>query len=345
MNIITEGSAKLKVQTPEIVSRSMEVFYNPIMKFNRDLSILILQSIPKKDMQIVLPLAGSGVRGIRFLKELKKNKIKSISFNDYDSKSIRSIKNNLKLNKINKKIKISNCDANLFLVNSMGFDYIDVDPFGTSNPFLDSSIKRMSRGGILAITNTDTAALAGTYPKTCVRKYWAVPKKGYMMHEHGLRILIRKIQLIGMQYDKALTPIFSYFKDHYFRVFFKCVKGKKEADKIAKQHGFFNEVGPMWDGDLWDKELVKKMCKNADSKNKELLKFLKIIKEESKISSVGFYDIHKISKTEKIKIIMKKEDVIKKIKKQGFKASETHFSGTSIRTDMSYERFLKTLKG
>ena len=88
---------------------------------------------------------------------------------------------------------------------------------------LDSAIKRISRNGILAVTNTDTAALTGTYPKACIRKYWSMPKRDYMMHETGLRILIRKVQLVGMQYEKALYPIFSYFKDHYFRIFFQCV--------------------------------------------------------------------------------------------------------------------------
>ena len=51
------------------------------------------------------------------------------------------------------------------------------------------------------------------------------------MHETGIRILIRKIQLIGAQYNKALTPIFSYSKEHYFRVFLKCEKGKEAASK------------------------------------------------------------------------------------------------------------------
>ena len=44
------------------------------------------------------------------------------------------------------------------------------------------------------------------------------------MHEIGLRILIRRVQLAGSVYDKALIPILSYSKEHYMRVFFKCEK-------------------------------------------------------------------------------------------------------------------------
>ena len=74
------------------------------------------------------------------------------------------------------------------------------------------------------------------------------------------------------------------------------------------------------------------------------MKFLKIIKEESKINVVGFYDMHSIAKKEKLKTMMKKEDVIKKIRKKGFKAANTHFSGTGIRTNVDYNKLLSLLK-
>jgi len=369
---VSEGTATIKIKKSAKISKEMDVFYNPAMKINRDISILLLNSVDKGNMQIALPLAASGIRGIRFLKELDKNKIKNISFNDYDVKAVRSIKNNLKLNnfknvtiikKLNQhnkknsknnqnKILVFNEDADLFLLNSKGFDYIDVDPFGSSNNFLDAAIKRIARDGILAITNTDTAALTGTFPKVCARKYWALPKLDYMMHETGVRILIRKVQLVGMQFEKALIPIFSYYKDHYYRIFFKCVKSKVECDKISKKHGMFNGAGPLWVGSLWDEKLTSKMyslinlLKNKKIKNQnktinqdnELIKFLKIIKGESKIDAVGFFDIHDAVKRKKLGKIIKKEELIFKIRKKGYKAADTHFSGTGIRTGIEYKK-------
>jgi len=266
--LIKEGTAIIKISKKEKISKKLPVFYNPIMKFNRDISVLLLNSINKNNLQIALPLAGTGIRGIRFLKELKKGKVKNISFNDYSKKSIRIIKENLILNniKIKNKIKIYNKDANLFLLESSGFDYIDIDPFGTPNPYLDSAIKRLSREGILAVTATDTSALCGTYLNACLRKYWAIPSRTEIMHAVGLRILIRKIQLIGTQYEKALTPIFSYSKDHYMRVFLKCEKSKSKTDEILKQHKMFNNAGPMWLGKLWDNKLVNRMYKLSKNK-------------------------------------------------------------------------------
>jgi tRNA (guanine26-N2/guanine27-N2)-dimethyltransferase len=142
---------------------------------------------------------------------------KYIYLNDYDKTAVKNIQKNIKLNKVDKNnIHISNKDANLFLLESKGFDYIDLDPFGSPNPFLDSSIQRMSRNGILAVTATDTAALTGTYPSTTRWKYWATNYLCPEKHELALRILIRKIQLIGTQYERALIPLFSYTKEHYY---------------------------------------------------------------------------------------------------------------------------------
>jgi len=334
--IIQEGKARIKIAKGKITSK-LPIFYNPIMKFNRDISILLLNSINKNNLQIALPLSGTGVRGIRFLLELKKNKIKNISFNDNNKNFLKIIRTNLRLNKIKKKVNIFNEDANLFLLKSPGFDYIDIDPFGTPNPFLDSAIKRISRNGILAVTATDTSALCGTYINACKRKYWALPLHSEIMHEIGLRILIRKIQLIGSQYDKALLPIFSYYKDHYMRTFLYCEKGKTKVDNILKQHSHFQNSGPLWLGNLWHTKLVNKMLKNA--KTKDLVKFLVIIKEESKINTVGFYDTHKLSKK-----IIKKDILIKKIKSKGYKASKTHFKGEGIRSNIPRKELIKLIQ-
>ena len=75
---ISEGSIKIRIQKSGKISKGMDVFYNPVMSLNRDISVLLLNSVGKKNVQIADPLAASGVRSIRFLKELNKNKIKNI---------------------------------------------------------------------------------------------------------------------------------------------------------------------------------------------------------------------------------------------------------------------------
>ncbi|MBN1644942.1 tRNA (guanine(10)-N(2))-dimethyltransferase [Candidatus Woesearchaeota archaeon] len=356
-----EGKAVFFASTGKI-SKELSVFYNPVMKLNRDISILLLNSINKSRLQISDILAGSGIRSVRFVKELKKGKIKSICANDNNKKAVKIIKKNIRLNKAN-KIKVCNQDANEFLLKSSGFDYIDVDPFGSPNPFLNSAIVRLSRNGILAVTATDTSALAGSHELACKRKYWAKPLKNELMHEAGIRILIRKIQLIGAQFEKALIPIFTHASDHYYRVYFKCKKSKQEIDKLQRQHLYLLYCGKclntktshynlgycckkemiwagmLWAGRLWDSKLTKKMFKNIGKRNKDLIKLLALIERESRITAVGFIDIHKVSKAYK-KPLPKQGIILKKIKLKGFKAEKTHFNNTAIRTDMPIKKLI-----
>ena len=350
MKKIQEGSAIIEIDENPKVSKKLEVFYNPIMKLNRDLTVLLLNSIPNKQMKIADIMAGTGVRSIRMIHELNKGKIKEIYVNDISS--INKIKKNIKLNKI-KKVNLSSEDANLFLLKSEGFDYIDIDPFGNPNEFLDAAVKRISRNGVLGVTATDTSVLAGTYPKTAKRLYWANTFRNGFMHESALRILSRKVQLIGAQYDKALIPIFSYAKEHYVRVFFRCIKGKKECDEVIKQHKYviFNPktlgyeitsldykrdcitIGPMFVGSLNDKELVKKMIKS--SKNKEEAKLLAMIYGELDI--VGSYDIHMLSKKLNVSV-PSFEPIIKKAK-----ATRVHYNPTAIKTNINIKELSKLI--
>ncbi len=362
MKQINEGKARLNISTGKI-SKKLPVFYNPDMELNRSISIALLNSVSNKDMQIALPLAGSGIRGIRFLLELKKSKIKNIGFNDMNQKAIDSIKTNLELNKIkiSDKINIHNKDANLFILESNGFDYVDIDPFGSPNFLLDSACKRMARGGILAVTATDTGALAGTFKAAGIRKYWAKPMKNELMHETALRILIRKVQLIAAQYEKALIPIYCHATLHYDRVYFKVEKGRQKADALLKEHKYilycdkcmerkvseynlsvcscgnkFSYAGPLWAGKLWDPKLALKMAKDSH------VKLLNIISNESKINSIGFYDIHKLAKLYGF-AIPRIDLLVDMVIKKGYKASRTHFSGYSIRSDIGLKQLVELL--
>ncbi len=354
--VITEGKAKIKVNESGRVTRKMPVFYNPAMKLNRDISVLLLKSIKGAELKIADPLAASGVRAIRFINELKSSKVSKVYVNDGSKAAAASIRSNLKLNKISaRKATVSNEEANMFLLKNKHFDYIDIDPFGTPVTFLDSAVKGISRNGILAVTATDTAALSGTAPRACLRKYWSVPLKNYLMHEIGLRILARRVQLAAASHEKALFPVYSYSMLHYMRVFFRCNSKSGDVDNVLKSHqqiSYCNDclslelpakencsncksrkmavAGPLWTGDLWDAKLAGLICGNSkDEKNGS---FLNILSEESKISALGFYDTHVFSSKFGIHA-PKLESVISALRKRGFMAARTHFSGNGIRSD------------
>lgn len=349
MQTITEGKATINASAETKISKQMEVFYNPRMKINRDLTIAVINAWEKNNLQIADPFAASGIRTIRILKECKKEKIESIWLNDHSSDAIEQIKKNFKLNfpekslmnKVNVEIFMK--DANMFLLESQGFDYIDLDPFGSPVSFLDSACKRIARDGILAVTATDTSALCGAFPDACKRKYAATPLHSSIMHEIGLRILIKKCQEVAAQYDRALCPLFSYAKDHYMRVFFECKKGKTKANEIVEQHKIIkmnNEhVGPLWMGLLWDKAFVKIM----KTEEEETKKFLDVIKEEAEIEQVGFYEIHALCKRNKLHI-PQYAPLMRAINEAGHRVARTHFSLNGMRSTISENELLERIR-
>ncbi len=366
--IIKEGKASIRIDESGRVTRKMPVFYNPAMRLNRDISILLLKSSGGSCLRIADPLAASGVRSIRFLKELGSKKVCVVCVNDGSAEAAASIRSNLKINKVSAgKAVVSNEEANIFLLKNKPFDYIDIDPFGTPVTFLDSAVKSISREGIIAVTATDTAALSGTAPRACLRKYWSVPLKNYLMHELGLRILARRVQLEAASHEKALIPVYSYSMLHYMRIFFRCSGKPGDVDAVMGNQGFVtfchnclhvcvcslnrcetckNEnvviAGPMWNGKLWDAKLAELISRNnKDEKNS---KFLKTISDESKVSSLGFYDTHVFSSKFGIRV-PKLESVISGLRKRGFLAERTHLSGNGIRTNADYASSVKIIAG
>lgn len=47
------------------------------------------------------------------------------------------------------------------------FTAIDLDPYGGPNKFLDGAIQSIQEGGLLMVTATDMAVLAGNTPEAC----------------------------------------------------------------------------------------------------------------------------------------------------------------------------------
>lgn len=352
---IIENNVKIQVNLPKFdVNKKMPIFYNPIMQSHRNITITLLNAI-NKPLKISLPLAGSGIRALRILKEVKK--IKQLSVNDKKENFKKTFEKNLKLNNLKNNLEIKNEDANIYLLSSEGFDYIDIDPFGSPNPFLASAISTISRDGILAITATDTAAFTGSYPKVTKRKYWSTTNKNYMMHELGLRILIRKVQLQGTQFGKALIPILSYHKDHYFRVYFKSIKSKTKCDEILQNHEYFlycptcleffiskynnhncckkqmQFTGPLYIGKLFDKSLIKKMVKINHFKQEQ--KFLETLNNE--LDMPGFYNLHIISKKYKNNPI-KLQEALKLLK-----ATPTHFCSYGFKSKLNIKKIVNLI--
>ena len=367
---IEEGLTKIEFPEFEKVSSAAPVFYNPHMEMNRDLSILAIQVFQKqenREINVCDLFGGSGIRGVRYKNEI--DGIGEVSINDISETANHYERHNIQLNNLN-DVEVYQHDASMFLRMKRGeFDVIDIDPFGTPSPFLDSAGYCARRNSLLCVTATDTSALCGTYQEPCIRKYNSKPYKSEYCHETGIRILAGFVALTLSKYAKFIEVKMSHSTEHYMRLYLEVKKGSKKTDESLKNIGYISHcksclhrqtsnglaspidevcpvcgeklvhAGPLWLGNIQDDKFIEKMIEEADIKKintqKEALKLLNKCLAESDAPAT-FYDVHSICKS--LKLSAPKFDLIlSELESNGFKASKTHFNPLGIKTDANIE--------
>jgi tRNA (guanine26-N2/guanine27-N2)-dimethyltransferase len=326
-------------------------FYNPVMEVNRDISVLVVQRLVKKGGSRILDgLSGTGIRGIRFAKEVEGDF--SVLLNDWNEYSYELILENIKKNDV-QKTEGRQEDLNLLLSKSE-FGYVDVDPFGTPIHFLDNALKAVTKGGLLAVTATDTAALAGSYPHACRRKYDADPIQTKTRHEVGLRILIGYCARRAAKMGLRIQPLISHSTDHYYRTYMGVVLGKSEMLVEPDDVGYLwrnpttleasleeernNDVqvvaGPLWKGRIWDSGFLKELRPRSYMSSKTS-KLLDLLKTESMIDE-PYYSSDELASLLKVHTPSLAR-IMKSLQDNGFSASPTHFDPKGFRTNAPME--------
>lgn len=374
---VEEGLTKIQFPEFDKISSDAPVFYNPHMELNRDISILALQTFQKQEdrnINICDLFGGSGIRGVRYKNEI--DGVGHVLINDISETANEYERHNVELNNL-KDIEIFQHDASMFLRMHKGeFDVIDIDPFGTPSPFLDSAGYCSRRNSLLCVTATDTSALCGTYKEPCIRKYNAKPYKSEYCHETGIRILAGFVALTLAKYSKSIEVKLSHSTEHYMRLYIEVKKGSKKSDECLKNIGYIShckhclyreenkglatstpnicpecgekliQAGPLWLGEIQNEEFISKMIAESENKKlntkKDVLKLLESCCIEAK-SPATFYDVHKICKI--LKISAPKLDLVfGNLEKEGFEAVKTHFNPLGIKTNAPLKKIKEIIK-
>lgn len=379
--MIPDLAKHLGQKVHQVSSKKLPVFYNPRMEFNRDLSVVVLNTYTqnrKEGIRISEPLTGTGIRGIRYALEV--SKVKQVIIGDQDRTSVELAKKNITMNNVDDKVSIKHIDANLHLssiaIGKNQVDVVDLDPYGSPAPFLDSAARAVNKkNGLLCITATDMPALVGIKKRICIRKYGAVPLKTMYAHETALRILIAASVLAITRHGHGTQPILTHSTDHYVRIYLKIHRGKEKAKQTVSRLGYIchcercftrNMItlsepmgkmcpecggplmigGPLWIDELANKNFVRKCIKEAKKlplgKIKDVLKLLHRIVGELEISPT-FFDIHILAKRLKISS-PPLSVIISNLRRRGYLAARTHFNNTGIRTNAAASEVMDILK-
>ena len=375
--IIREG--KVQVLVPKLAAYGVvpsdyapskaPVFYNPVMEFNRDLSVLAFkayQHMVNHEVSICEPFTSQGIRGIRFAAEI--DGATRVVLSDINTVALELAKHNVELNRLEDKITLKHKDANCILSSNASpkkrFDIIDIDPFGTPVPYLDSAFRALKNKGLLAATATDLAPLCGVHAKACVRKYGGKPLRAEYCHELAVRLLAGCMASVAAKHDIGIHVLFSHSSDHYIRVYAQIGYGCQKSDEALKQTGYilhcFNclhreivhqvfgrsilcpecgskmdYAGPLWIGSICDLAFIEQIIKEnqgtAFKNSAKITKLLNLIKNEA-TAPATYYVIDKLSG--KINSIApSNQALLEALHKNGFQAVLTHFNPRGVKTD------------
>jgi len=387
---ITEGRINLTITRLNLYAKSPSeyipskapVFYNPLMEMNRDIAVLALRVYQKrtgKKLRICDPLAGCGVRGLRFAREVKQ--IHSVILNDVNLEAVKMAQFNIEINELSSLVTVKNHDANIFLSKNAShgkrYDMIDIDPYGSPTPFLDSAVRALKNGGLIALTATDMAVLCGVKDLVCTRKYFGKSLRTEYCHELAIRLLINALVFSAGRHNLGVNILFSHYTGHYVRVYAQIWCGKLKANASIKKLGYilhcfyclnrkwnFNiprliegkcdvcgrkmrVAGPLWLGKLLDGEFCIEMITELKREGnmrtgKKLSKLLHIIEKEVDTLPT-YYVIDKVCKKMKTNVPAKQK-VIEKILEEGYKAVSTHFNPIGIKTNATIRIVEKGIK-
>ncbi len=375
---ITEG--KVRIVAPNLDAYGVcpsdyapskaPVFYNPVMEFNRDVTVLAFQAYQRmvnKEVAVCEPLTATGVRGLRIASEVAG--VTSVVSGDINLRSVRLATHNIALNNLQGRVIVKHKDANRLLVEHSAprkrFDIVDIDPFGTPVLHLDSALQALRNHGLLAATATDMAPLCGVHAKACVRKYGGKPLRTEYCHELAVRFLAGAVALAAAKQDIGVRFLFSHCSDHYIRVYSQISYGCQHADNALRNMGFvlhcfkcmhretaakpFSETaakcpecgtnmdwaGPLWIGKLLDAQFIEAMAqdnaKRAFRNGGKIAKLLMLTREEADAHAT-FYVLDKLSGKVKMPAPAT-APFLQALKAAGFKAVPTHFNSRGVRTD------------
>jgi len=353
------------------------VFYNIHAKLSRDVAVAIISAYGSiagnRRLLVCEPLAATGVRIIRIFREA--GVVEKGCANDFSKTAYNNMKINIAINGLEGAIVLSNEDANMHLLKhawSAKPDVIDIDPFGSPAPYIDSAIQAIKNGGLLAVTGTDLAPLCAVHGKSALRRYHAKPIKVSYCKEVGIRILVGFIAKVAATHDSGITPVLSYSTRHYIRAYVVIHKRVGWANQSIENIGFIEhcprclrrwvvrgltpvfkgvcvcgsatiQAGPIWIGSIMDRTYVEKALEIAERLGlKDAQRILSILLEES-FNVVGYYQLDKLASRYGYSSPSIKS-VVGLLRKWGYRTSRTHLDFKGVRTNAPYEKVLEAIR-
>ncbi len=227
---------------------SGKVFYNPAMAGSRTRSVLLFRHaldvglLGEGTVYALDGLTASGLRARRWLNELSPEKSERISATivDLEEEALRwaeASHEEFPPSRGGGVLESSKGDLRSEVLRS-GRHWVDIDPYGSPMPFIDSAMQSMARSGVMEVSATDTAALTGSSRTALMRRYGARVRTDSLAHDSGMRVMLATFSRVAARHDRSILPLLSVWDSHHLRVSFRVLKSVSKANELEDSIGW-----------------------------------------------------------------------------------------------------------
>ncbi|KAM6323478.1 TRMT1-like protein [Aegotheles albertisi] len=222
--VLKESATDVQVLPNYSTPQKTDSYFNPKMKLNRQLIFCALAVLAeeRKPVECLDAFGATGIMGLQWAKHLRSSV--KVTINDCNENSVMMIQENCHLNKMKVKLntreedndeamgdgeentdttEVTKMDANV-IMHLRSFDFIHLDPFGTSVNYLDSAFRNVRNLGIVSLTSTDISSLYAKAQHVALRHYGCNIVRTEYYKELAARIVLAAVTRI----------ISSSFEDH-----------------------------------------------------------------------------------------------------------------------------------
>lgn len=351
--ILHESNTEVQVLPNCYTPQKSGTFFNPVMKTNRQLIFCALAVLTeeRQPLECLDAFSATGIMGLQWAKHLG-NSVK-VTLNDISESSTTVIRENCHLNQMkvlmkdkelcetedtNKDVEefvntveVTQMDANI-LMHMRSFDFIHLDPFGTSVNYLDAAFRNIRNLGIVSVTSTDTGSLYAKTVHVAKRHYGCNIIRTEYFKELAVRIVLAAIVRAAARCNKGIEVLLSVALEHFVLVIVRVLRGPSLADesikiinnlihchwceeRIFQKEGTMLEenpykqlpcdchksmpgrsaalLGPMWSGSLFNTGFLRRMLYEATSRCiGEIQTLLKNLICESECTTIKQSSVH-----------------------------------------------------
>ena len=375
-----EGRTRLLVPAVSIAAKGpppmLPAFFNPLAAVTRDFAVLFYAvRASKSNLRLLDVLSGIGARGIRVANESGSNV--EVHLNDANGAAVEVALKNCELNGLVDRCAVSKEDANVLMYSAprhgIRFNAIDVDPFGSPVPFADAALSTVSLGGIVALTATDLSALTGRSWAAGRRKYGVSLWRTDFSREVAARALAGYAVTRAASRERGARPLFAHVDSQYARVYLELYGSARAADESLEHVGYLEycprclyrgvsasgqeyprtcpvcggelrELGPLWLGDILDREHVEGMLRAAEERGwPARSRILRRMLQEMGMPPY-YYSLDRVADSLGI-CVPRMEALLEALTSKGYKAVRSGMHELGVRTDAPHKVVVEEMRG